>query len=276
MDTHDEFTQPAVSDNRSVNSNVEKMAEKIRNLEAMLNDTVRRTDTLEEVDINKLFPREDPEEIRSYTQTDTSSDDLSVNTAKDKPFLTGIGGHTFKENGAILFRCHDTDDDNESWCLADKAITNVGKKLFKKYVEDNKLKKTSYTPATVKPISKKNLKKLANISQSKANNSKNIIKIIETRRTNDGDKYKVICQDLTTTWKTNNQIGPNFMQLINEFEKVNGQDKQTKDKNTQKTKAHTKKKSPKKSVKSKKNSTPKSTKKRTDGTPMKNKSPKKI
>ena len=41
------------------------------------------------------------------------------------------------------------------------------------------------------------------------------------------------------------------MQLINEFEKVNGQDKQTKDKNTQKTKAHTKKKSPKKSVKSK-------------------------
>ena len=105
------------------------MAEKIRKLEAMLNDTVRRTDTLEEVDMNKLFPREDPDEIRSYTPTDPSSDDLSVNTSKDKPFLPGIGGHTLKENGAISFRCHDTDDHNESWCLADKAITNVGKNL---------------------------------------------------------------------------------------------------------------------------------------------------
>ena len=92
------------------------MAAKIRKLEAMLNDTVRRTDTLEEVDMNKLFPSEDPDEIRSYTQTDLSSDLCSVNTAQDKPFLTGIGGHTFKQNGAILFRCCDTDDENESWC----------------------------------------------------------------------------------------------------------------------------------------------------------------
>ena len=64
---------------------------------------------------------------------------------------------------------------------------------------------------------------------------------------------------------------------MNEFEKINGEDKRTKDKNNKTTKVQTptKNKSSKKLVKAKKVSTSKSPKKRNDDTPTKNKSLKK-
>ena len=239
------------------NDNVEKLAEKIKQLEALLDERSKRAISDEELAI-KMFPRIDPDEV-IVQSSDTETEDPSVNSGKDKPFLSKIGNHKSKKNGVILFRCHDTDDENDSWCDADKAVTNVGKKEFRRYVKVNKLKQKTYTPVDVKPIKpvgKKDLKRMANLSKGKANVSTIITKIIGKRRTNDGEKYKVLTEDLRATWKTIDEIGPDFSQLITEYDDPDRRDEESDvpKSNKKKKKEKRKKKSPtKKKAQSKKN-----------------------
>ena len=164
------------------------------------------------------FKPTDPEEVDSCGLSSSTESELeSVNSAKDNPFLSTIGGHKFRDDGAILFRCHDTDDDNESWCNSNKAITNVGKKVFEKYVNSKNLKKKTYTPQSIKPASKKDLRRLANINKAKQDVKKVMLKIVERRKAKNGDMYKVLTEDLKHTWETIESIGPEFCQLMNEY-----------------------------------------------------------
>ena len=240
----------------NANNNVEKMAQKIKQLEAILNERNKRAISDDEIAM-KMFPPIDPDEVVPQS-SDTETEAASVNSANDKPFLSKIGDHRSKTNGLILFRCHDTDDENDSWCDADKAVTNVGKKEFKRYVKINKLKEQTYTPATAQPVKavgKKDLKRLANISKGKSNGSKVITKIIEKRKTNNGQKYKVITEDLQVTWKTMDEMGPDYTKLITEYDDMM--------KNLEQTKTKSPKKSPKKSPnKNKKTTKTKGTQKR--------------
>ena len=233
--------QAIISEN---DDNLEQMAEKIRKLQAMLNDKSKMTISDDEV-AKKMFPTTDPDEVPGQSGDEIETDSPSVNSSSHTPFLSKVGDHKTKENGLILFRCHDTDDENESWCDADKAVTNVGKKEFRWYVNDNNLNKTAYTPVAVKPVKpvgKKDMKRMANMSKVRADVSKFMSKIIERRQTNDGEKYKVLTDDLRATWKTIDDIGPDFCRLINEFnaKKSNDVPKPT----SKKTKEKVKNKSP--------------------------------
>ena len=198
-------------------NDVNKMAQKIQELEQMLRDTVKRTTTLEEVDMNFLFPNEE-EENKSSSKSNTDTKILSVNTADDTPFLSKISEHKFKQNGAILFLCQDSDEDNETWCDANKAITNVGTKTFKKYVSENNLKKKTYTPTFAKNVTKTQVKSNANKSKIKAGASKDMIKIIGKRKAKKGVMYKVVAKDLTENWKTIEEIGSDYPRLLNEYQ----------------------------------------------------------
>ena len=213
---------PQLKNTSSAPNNLETMATKIKELQAMLTqkEGPNKTDNDEDdEDIVYPFDPIDIDEVRNHSSSssETESDHESVNSAKDSPFLSTIGGHKFRDNGAISFRCHDTDDDNESWCDANKAITNVGKKVFNTYVKENKLKKASYNPVSVKPVSKKDLRKVANKAKAKQNVEKVMLKITNKRRSLEGVIYKVMTDDLKETWKTKNEIGPHFDRLVTEY-----------------------------------------------------------
>ena len=257
-------------------NNVEQMAEKIKQLELILNERSKR-DIADEMAAIKMFPTIDPDEVVIAESSDTDTEAPTLNSGEDKPFLSIIGDHRSKKNGLILFRCHDTDDENDSWCDADKAITNVGKKEFRRYIKLNKLKQKTYAPVTVKPtkpVGKKDLKRMANLSKEKAVVS--MTKIIEKRKTNAGEKYKVLMEDLGSTWKTIDEIGPDFRQLITEYDdqqKTKEKPKKNTPKNTPtKNKKTTKKNSPTKNTKTTKKNSPTKNKKTTKkNSPTKNK-----
>ena len=222
-------------------NDVNKIAQKIEELEQMLRDTVKRTTTLEEVDMNFLFPNEE-EENKSSSKSNTDTEISSVNTADDTPFLSKISEHKFKQNGAILFLCQDSDEDNETWCDANKAITNVGTKTFKKYVSENNLKKKTYTPTFAKNVTKTQVKSNANKSKIKAGASKDMIKIIGKRKAKKGVMYKVVAKDLTEKWKTIDEIGSDYPRLLNEYQaSLNKQKKKRKSDGAEQNKHSSKK-----------------------------------
>ena len=201
-------------------NDVDKMAAKIKQLEKMLCETVERTKKMEDVDMDKLFPKENVDDVEEYSSSsdEAKSTVSSVNTADDTPFLSKIGEHKFKQNGAILFLCQDSDEDNETWCDANKAVTNVGQKTFRKYVSDNNLKKASYAPTFGKTITKQQAKSSANKSKINAVDSKELIKITEKRTSQKGDMYKVIAKDLSEEWYTVTEIGSDYSRLLKEYE----------------------------------------------------------
>ena len=140
----------------------------------------------------------------SDTNDSGSFTSSSINTAKDRPFLTKIKKHKFKPNGKILFHCTDTDEENQSWCSTDKAKVNVGAGYFSKYIKHNKLKKhihrTKKTTSKSKEKSSASTKRILNKRKIEQEKSLKILAIINHKRCPNGIKYKVKLVDGSELW----------------------------------------------------------------------------
>ena len=130
----------------------------------------------------------------------SSSESESDNSSRDKPFYSEISSHLLAHDGSYKFLCQDEDGTARVWCDYGPAVINVGRKTMHQYIRQHSLEKERYQPIADKPQMKSNTRKTANRKQLRAHQEIKLIKVLKSKKTNDGTMYKVERSDSSKCW----------------------------------------------------------------------------
>lgn len=144
------------------------------------------------------------------------SDTESENSAQDEPFYSEISSHLLANDGSYKFLCQDEDDTARVWCDYGPAVINVGRKTMHQYIRKHSLEKERYEPIVDKPQMKSNTRKTANKKQLKAHQELKLIKVLKSKKTNDGTMYKIEKSDSTKCWFKLDELH-DYPHLLEEF-----------------------------------------------------------
>ena len=165
---------------------------------------------LPKVNIDELL-----DEVPKHSDTTESESD---NSTDDEPFYSVIADHKLHDNGSYKFLCKDDAGATMIWCDYINALTNVGKKVMRKYVKEHSLDKSKYLSKTDQPRKKSETRKSVNKRQLQLKETVTFTKILQTKQTNNGVMYKVMKSDLTSGWFKKKEL-EDHNHLFDEYKK---------------------------------------------------------